>query len=196
MEIDMILCKLPKTRLLLENLKAKCILQFLESIWSWCIDACLQNFVRRISFWKCVLYICTYVRIFVYSNLGVNGVPGDTIDRPGVAAEDGNGLVPLDVEDVHLVVLGTRGYKGLVHASKTAVDHVKALQCSNIDLLESPVKCLWGVPGLFHWTSWPAIWIWGPRVWVPGWRYWAARSGQSVRMIWWCDHISTPVMIL
>lgn len=39
-------------------------------------------------------------------DLGVNGVPGDTIDRPGVAAEDGNGLVPLDVEDVNLVVLG------------------------------------------------------------------------------------------
>ena len=54
------------------------------------------------------MYICC---IFVYSNLGVNGVPGDTIDRPGVAAEDGNGLVPLDVEDVNLVVLGARGHK-------------------------------------------------------------------------------------
>ena len=62
-------------------------------------------------FEKCVLYLSSYVCLFVYSNLGVNGVPGDTIDRPGVAAEDGNGLVPLDVEDVNLVVLGARGHK-------------------------------------------------------------------------------------
>ena len=56
------------------------------------------------------------------SNLRVHGVPGDAVHSPGVAAEDGDGLVPLDVEDVDLVVLGTRGYKGLVYTTITAVD--------------------------------------------------------------------------
>ena len=65
---------------------------------------------------------------FNFSHLGVDGVPGDAVDGPGVAAQHGDGLVPLDVEDVDLVILGPRGHEGLVHATKTAVDHVKALR--------------------------------------------------------------------
>ena len=59
---------------------------------------------------------------FKFPNLRVHGVPGHAVHSPGVAAEDGDGLVPLDVEDVDLVILGTRGYKGLVYTSITAVD--------------------------------------------------------------------------
>jgi len=57
----------------------------------------------------------------------VDRVPGDTVDRPAVATQHSNGLVPPHVEDVHLVVFGTRSNEGLVKTAKAAVDCVKAL---------------------------------------------------------------------
>ena len=70
------------------------------------------------------------------SHLRVHRVPGHAVDSPGVAAEHGDGLVPLDVEDVHLVVLGAGGHKGLVHAPETAVNHVKALKFQAVNWLQ------------------------------------------------------------
>ena len=89
------------------------------------------------------------------SHLGVHGVPGHAVDSPGVAAEHGDGLVPLDVEDVHLVVFRARGHKGLVHAPETAVNHVKALKCQN-GLIGCRVICqyvMFTVQGLSYFAT-------------------------------------------
>ena len=58
----------------------------------------------------------------------INRVPGDTVDSACVTSEDSNGFVSLDVIDVNLVVLRPGGHERLVHASKTTVDGVKALE--------------------------------------------------------------------
>ena len=71
------------------------------------------------------------------------GVPGDTVDSPEVATEHCYGLVSLHMVYVDLgstrlrrrlirgtaplVILGARGYEGLVHSPKAAVYGVEAL---------------------------------------------------------------------
>ena len=59
--------------------------------------------------------------------LGVNGVPCDTGNGPSVAAQDGNGSVTLDVEDVDLVVLTSGRNEVLVSSTETAVNGEETL---------------------------------------------------------------------
>ena len=61
----------------------------------------------------------------------INRIPGNTVDGAGVTSEDSDGFISLDMVNVNLVVLGSRGHKRLIHASKTTVDGIKALEKYN-----------------------------------------------------------------
>jgi hypothetical protein len=49
----------------------------------------------------------------------INRIPGDAVHRPAVSGQDRDGRFLLDVVDVNLVVLGSRGHKILTGASET-----------------------------------------------------------------------------
>ena len=62
------------------------------------------------------------------TDLMIDRVPRHTVDSPHMAGQHGDGFILLDMVDVDLVVLGPRGYKGLIHSAETTVNGVKALK--------------------------------------------------------------------